>query len=173
MTGIVAMPIYGKTLKKFLLRNPKFSDLETWHAALRTQALQMLYERTWPFYANVKFGRQCIWIFTKIIYVFENKYTPLGVCPCLGVLYMLITITFKVFLIWDRFTNERHIYVEPLWEKGTSNCKISLVTWPKWPPCPYMVKTPRTQINMILKLACSIWDSSSTKWWPWFNLDLF
>ena len=37
MTKMAAMPIYGKNLKKSY-------DLETWHVALGTQALQSLYK---------------------------------------------------------------------------------------------------------------------------------
>ena len=39
MTKMAAMPIYGKKLKNLLLQNQKAYDLETWHVALRTQAL--------------------------------------------------------------------------------------------------------------------------------------
>ena len=44
MTNMAAMPIYGKTFKNLLLQNRKSYDLETWHAASGTQALQSLYE---------------------------------------------------------------------------------------------------------------------------------
>ena len=44
MTKCAAMPIYGKDLKNFLLQNQKSYDLETWHVASRTQALQSLYK---------------------------------------------------------------------------------------------------------------------------------
>ena len=37
MTRMAAMPIYGKNQKSY--------DLETWHVALGTQALQSLYKR--------------------------------------------------------------------------------------------------------------------------------
>ena len=37
MTKLAAMPIYGKNLKKNLLRNQKDDDLETWYAALGTR----------------------------------------------------------------------------------------------------------------------------------------
>ena len=43
MTKMAAMPIYGKNLKN-LLQNQKSYDLETWHVALGTQALQSLYK---------------------------------------------------------------------------------------------------------------------------------
>ena len=56
------------------------------------------------------------------------------------------------------------------------------VTWPRWPPCPYMVKTFK---NLLLKNQKS-YDSetwhvalgtqalqSLYKWWPWVDLDLF
>ena len=35
------MPIYGKTFKNLLVQNQKSYDLETWHVALGTQALQL------------------------------------------------------------------------------------------------------------------------------------
>ena len=41
MTKMAAMPIYGKKLKNLLLQNHKSYDLETWHVASGTQALQM------------------------------------------------------------------------------------------------------------------------------------
>ena len=44
MTKMAAMPIYGKNLKNLLLGNQKSYDLETWHVALGTQALQSLYK---------------------------------------------------------------------------------------------------------------------------------
>ena len=42
MTKMATMPIYGKTFKNLLLQNQKSYDLETWHVALGTQALQSL-----------------------------------------------------------------------------------------------------------------------------------
>ena len=63
MTKMAAMPIY-KTFKNLLLQNQKSYDLETWHVALGTQALQSLY-KWWPwvdldlFYGKVKFGPLC------------------------------------------------------------------------------------------------------------------
>ena len=44
MTKMAAMPIYGKNLKNLLLQNQKSYNLETWHVALGTQALQSLYK---------------------------------------------------------------------------------------------------------------------------------
>ena len=43
MTKMAAMPIYGKNLKKLLLQIQMSYDLETWHVASGTQALQFLY----------------------------------------------------------------------------------------------------------------------------------
>ena len=61
MTKMAAMPIYGKNLKNLLLQNQKSYDLETWHVASGTQALQSLYKwLPWVdldlFYGKVKFG---------------------------------------------------------------------------------------------------------------------
>ena len=44
MTKMAAWPIYGKTLKNLLLQNQKSYDLETWHIASGTLALQSLYK---------------------------------------------------------------------------------------------------------------------------------
>ena len=44
ITKMAAMPIYGKNLKNILLQNQKSYDLETWHEASVTQALQNLYK---------------------------------------------------------------------------------------------------------------------------------
>ena len=41
MTNMAARPIYGKNLKNPLLQNQKSYDLETWHVASGTQALQI------------------------------------------------------------------------------------------------------------------------------------
>ena len=59
---------------------------------------------------------------------------------------------------------------------------MMLVTWPRWLPCPYMVKTlqksstPEPLDRFPRNLVCSIDDSchrSLFKWWPWVDLDLF
>ena len=44
MTKMAAMPKYGINLKKNLLQNQMSYDLETWHVAFGTQALQSLYK---------------------------------------------------------------------------------------------------------------------------------
>ena len=44
MTKMAARPIYGKLLKNLLFQNQKSYDLETWHVASGTQALQSLYK---------------------------------------------------------------------------------------------------------------------------------
>ena len=46
MTKMPAMPkyMYDKNLKNLLLQNRKSYDLETWHVASGTQALQSLYK---------------------------------------------------------------------------------------------------------------------------------
>ena len=58
--------------------------------------------------------------------------------------------------------------------------QMVLVTWPKWPPCPYMVKTlkksssPEPEGQWPWDLVCSIRDVGPTKFvqmmilgWPW------
>ena len=55
--------------------------------------------------------------------------------------------------------------------------KTFLVTWSRWPPCPYMVKNLK---NLLLwnqtadNPASGAWVLPSLlKWWPWVDLDLF
>ena len=58
--------------------------------------------------------------------------------------------------------------------------QMFLITWPRWPPCPYMVKTlkksssPEPEGRLPLDLVCSIRDVGPTKFvqmmilgWPW------
>ena len=103
-------PYMVKTFKNLLLQNQKSYDLETWHVALGTQALQSLY-KWWPwvdldlFYGKVKFGPLCfVWEkgktmdFSETIVIYDlklatddrsdkkflltSKLCPLGsVCP--------------------------------------------------------------------------------------------
>ena len=44
MIKMAAMPIYGKTFKYLLFQIHKSYDLETWHVASGTQALQSFYK---------------------------------------------------------------------------------------------------------------------------------
>ena len=55
-------------------------------------------------------------------------------------------------------------------------------TWPRWSPCPYMVKTLKSLLLQNQKAddletwysASGAWVlPNSFKWWPWVDLDLF
>ena len=66
---------------------------------------------------------------------------------------------------------------------GWKFIQMVLVTWPRWLPDPYMVKTLKKSPSSEPKgrwpwnLVCSIGYSSTTifffKWWPWVDFDLF
>ena len=55
------------------------------------------------------------------------------------------------------------------------------VTWPRWPPRPYMVETFRNLLLRNLASDLRPWYAdlgpwarqSMSKWWPWVGLDLF
>ena len=60
--------------------------------------------------------------------------------------------------------------------------KMVLVTWPRWPPCPYMVKTFKNFLLWNLKADdLETWYAASSsrvlpklfKLCPWIDLDLF
>ena len=107
-----------KTLKNLLLQNQKSYDLETWHVALGTQALQSLY-KWWPwvdldlFYHKVKLGHLYVWMGKTVIKSFNGgkpaakdyidwiillmkRIWPQGVvCPCPGAIYLYMTTNFS------------------------------------------------------------------------------
>ena len=64
---------------------------------------------------------------------------------------------------------ETKLHVEPLWDGGILFCLLSLrVTWLRWPPCPYMVKTlwkssPEPRNMGPWNLVYSICDLRATK----------
>ena len=53
---------------------------------------------------------------------------------------------------------------------GRKFVQTALVTRPRWPPCPYMVKTLKNlpKGRWPWKLVCSMF-----KWWPWVDLGYF
>ena len=77
----------------------------------------------------------------------------------------------KSCFIWSFYGMGEHIFAQTV-----------LVTWPRWPPCPYMVKTLKilllwNQKADGLETWYASWGArvlpSSLKWWPWVDLDLF
>ena len=72
-------------------------------------------------------------------------------------------------------------HMELLWEGGTK-VQTVLVTWPRWPPCPYMIKTLKDLLLENPKADdFETWYAASSarvlpslfKWWPCVDLDLF
>ena len=132
MTKMAAMPIYGKNFKNLLLQNQKSYNLETWHVALGTQALQSLY-KWWPwvdlglFYGKVNFGHLYVWMGKTVIKSFyggklaakdyidwtillmKNIWPQGVVCPCPGAIYLYMTTIFKHLLHWNRLANQSQI----------------------------------------------------------------
>ena len=123
--------IWIKTFKN-LFQNQEPYDLETWHVALGTQALQNLY-KWWPwvdldlFYGKVKLGNLYVWMGKTVIKSFNGgkfaakdyidwiivlmkKIWPQGVvCPCPGAIYLYMTTIFKHLLHCNRLANQRQI----------------------------------------------------------------
>ena len=124
-------PYMVKTFKNLLLQNQKSYDLETWHVALGTQALQSLY-KWWPwvdldlFYGKVNLGHLYVWMGKTVIKSFNEgkiaakdyidwikllmkKICSQGVvCPCPGAIYLYLTTFFK-HLHWNRLANQSQI----------------------------------------------------------------
>ena len=77
----------------------------------------------------------------------------------------------KSNFIWSFYGMEERNYAQ-----------MFLVTWPRWPPCPYMVKTLKNHLLWNQKANdLETWHAtlgaqvlpSLLKWWPWADLDLF
>ena len=141
-------PSMVKTFKNLLLQNQKSCDLETWHVALGTQALQNLYKWwLWVdldlFYGTVKLGHLYVWMGKTVIKSFswgklcskglywlnntvnEINLTPGVVCPCLGAIYLYMTTIFKHLLHWNRLANQSQILCGASLGRG----KESLYKW--------------------------------------------
>ena len=89
------------------------------------------------------------------------------VYPCSGVRHPSSIHIFKQLLLRNRFANQSQIlYGASLGRENESVVRGIQVTWPRWPPRPYMVKTlqksssPEPADRFPLNLVCSIGDSS-------------
>ena len=125
-----------KTFKNLLLQNQKSYDLETWHVALGTQALQSLY-KWWPwvdldlFYGKVKLGHLYVWMGKTVIKSFNGGKLAAKdyidwiilfmkkIWPCPGAIYLYMTTIFKHFSTETAWPIKAKFYVEASWEWGT------------------------------------------------------
>ena len=60
--------------------------------------------------------------------------------------------------------------------KLDQNLHLFMVTWPRWPPHPYKVKSPLNYLNSIGTWYAALGMlalPSSDKWWFWVDIDLF
>ena len=89
----------------------------------------------------------------------------------------------KDLLLWNRFANQSQILCGASLgrRKWYFVCSI-WVTWPRWLPCPYMVKTFKNLLfqNRRADFHETWYVASGTpahhslfKWWPWSDLNLF
>ena len=135
-------PYMVKTFKNLLLQNQKSYDLETWHVALGTQALQSLY-KWWPwvdldlFYGKVKLGHLYVWMGKTVIKSFNGgklaakdyidwiillmkKIWPQGLSATAPGLYTCIWPPFSnIFSTETAWPIKAKFYVELPWEGGT------------------------------------------------------
>ena len=72
--------------------------------------------------------------------------------------------------------------MEPPWDWGIKVITKVCVTWPRWPPCPYMIKTIKNLLLWNQKADnLETWFAASStrvlpslfKWCSWVDLDLF
>ena len=136
-----ACPYMVKTFKN-LLQNQKSYDLETWHVALGTQALQNLYKWwSWVdldlFYRKVKLGHLYVWMGKTVIKSFNGgklaakdyidwiillmkRIWPQGLSAPAPGLYTCIWPPFSnMFSTETAWPIKAKFYMEPPWEGGT------------------------------------------------------
>ena len=148
-------PYMVKTFKNLLLHNRGCLGAESLHESSGTGGQrkllkELLYIDFWPFYGKVKFASLCICMSPvhlngKIVWEFQTT-SPLKPLS-----------QFCSNFIWS------HLRV------GKQKiAKIVGVSWPRWPPCPYMIKTFK---NLLLQNreclgAKSLHKSSGTRGLP-------
>ena len=191
MTKMAATPIYGKkNFENLLFQNRMSYDLETWHVASGTQALQGLY-KWWPwvdldlFYGKVKFGNLgFLWEKVKTVDFSETiAASDLNGSRSRHLIRRYVSIEGQGhFLTWDQgrvhikiqtgfsqkllYRSESNFVWKLLCTRKWKSDDMILVTWPRWPPHPYMVKTlqkyssPEPAGWFSRNLVCSIGDSS-------------
>ena len=189
------MPIYGKKpFKNLLLQNRRTDFHETWYVALGTPAHHSLF-KWWPFvdldlfYGKVKIcnlgfsiGKVKTVDFSDTIAASDLKvgrsrhlieFVKLSVLVSIeGQCHFLTLAQIRVHTkIRTTFSQKLLCHSEPnfVWKlSGTRKWKFvnkMLVTWPRWPPCPYMVKnlqisSPEPAGRFPRSLVSSIGDAS-------------
>ena len=187
MIKMAAMPIYSKNpLKIFFSRTGRPISTKLGNVASGTPAHHSLF-KWWPwsdldlFYSKVKFGNlgfsigksENCWFFRAIAACDLKPTEKMNICEYWRSRSFLDlgprSFTYKIKTCFSQ---------KPLGQsKPNFICKLSgtrkwkfddmmLVTWPRWQPCPYMVKTlqksssPELAGRFPRNLVCSIRDSS-------------
>ena len=195
MTKMATMPIYGKNLKKSSSLEPK--GQWPWNlvcdigCSSATKFAQMM-TLSWPWpilrqgqiwFLMLLYGQKGKTMdFSGTIVVYDVK---VGRCSLLNEYMNLyeyqrsksfidhpssLRFTFSNFFsLKTSRPIEAKFHVEPPWDREWKFVQMVYVTWPIWPPCPYMVKG-----QWPWKFVCSIGYSSTSKFvqmmtlsWPW------
>ena len=120
-------PYMVKTFKNLLLQNWECLGAESLHKSSGTRDLPKLlkelsYFDIWPFYGRVKFAS--LWICMSPIHLNRK-----------------IVENFKLLLLWSLWAKFAQISYWAFLSRGEWKiAKMVVVHWPRWPPCPYMVK---------------------------------
>ena len=136
-----------------------------------------------PFYAKVKFGHIGFCMGKS-----ENYYF-LETIAALGLNYEVEWMSKVKAILWPwlkvtQISKLKLVFVRNSWElNGEWEWKLiqmSRVTWPTWPPCPYMVKTLKNLLQNQQIDDLETWYVALSmrvlprlyKLWPWIDLDL-
>ena len=198
-----------KALKN-LLWNQKAHDHETWYAASGAQVLPSLF-KWWPwvdldlFHGKVKFASVAFYMgksfncrFLKNYWNLCNKTWYINSAKCVHE-YLWVpkvkVIQWRLSKVFSVYNNFKHLLLRNHWTDWSQiSCGASMglieqnfikmvqVTWPRWPPCLYKVKTFK---NLLIKNKkvddLETWYATLGTWvllnlfkcWHWVDLDLF
>ena len=132
------------------LRNQNADDRGSWYAASGAQMISILF-KWWPLvelglvYGKVNFGHAFIrekvkqWIYQKLLLSMISKLVDAVIWP--KVTQSTFSNLVSLETAWQ---NEAKFHMEPPLDGGTKFIQTVQVTWPIWPPCPFMVKTTTT-----------------------------
>ena len=156
MTKMAATPIYGKNLLKIFFSET--SKLMTFKLGIQCWGLWPYKvcsndDWPWPLYfcmgkcLNTRFYRNYWSLWTESWYscwlsdymdTYEYQRSRSLFDFCQRSLRLILSV---IFCCEAARPIKAKFHVEFLWVERMKICSNGLVIWPRWPPCPYMVKT--------------------------------
>ena len=136
----------------------------------------------WVYRISMPLSSLCVSTFSNISETTETQWWAYRIgMPLSSICVYVCVTTFSNISSETVGPIEAKFHMEPLWDRGTKVCSNGQGTWPRWRPCPYMVKTLKNLLRNQKANDLETWYAASGarvlpslfKWWPWVDLDLF